>query len=82
MTVFIKYLSSRESDFDNMEPPGVVDDSFRNLFDKSAEKIHKQGNFEEAHGTLGEHFNHLENGHSRAVYQVPSHMRVGIILSW
>jgi len=57
-----------------MDPPSIVDDSFRNLFDKSAEKIHNQENFEETHETLGEHFNHLENGHSRAVYQVPSHI--------
>lgn len=55
-----------------MESPGVVDDAFRSLFDKAAEKIHKQEDFEEVHETLGEHFNHLENGHSRAVYQVPS----------
>lgn len=55
-----------------MDPPRVVDDSFRNLFDKSAELIHEQEDFEKAHETLAEHFNHLENGNSRAVYQVPS----------
>ncbi|SEP15543.1 hypothetical protein SAMN05216388_103829 [Halorientalis persicus] len=55
-----------------MDPADVVDDSFRDLFDKSAKIIHEQENFEQAHKTLEDHFNHLENGHSRAVYQVPS----------
>lgn len=57
-----------------MDPSRVVDDSFRSLFDKSAEVIHEQENFEKAHETLKKHFNHLENGNSRAVYQVPSNI--------
>jgi hypothetical protein len=55
-----------------MEPPSVVDGSFRRLFDKSAEVIHEKENFEKVHEKLEKHFNHLENGNSRAVYQVPS----------
>ncbi|ELY83628.1 hypothetical protein [Natrinema altunense] len=55
-----------------MEPSESVDDSFRRLFDKAARIIHDEEDFEKAHETLDEHFNHLENGQSRAVYQVPS----------
>lgn len=39
-----------------MEPSGVIDDSFRNLFDKVASIIHEQEDFEKAHETLDEHY--------------------------
>lgn len=55
-----------------MKPLGLVDDSFRRLFDKTARIIHDEEDFERAHEIMDEHFNHLENGRSRAVYQVPS----------
>ncbi len=58
--------------FGNMEPSGIVDDSFRSLFDRVAEIIHEQGGFEQAHKTLNEHFRYLEKGNSRAVYEIPS----------
>lgn len=54
-----------------MVPPRIVDDSFRRLFDKSAEIIHGEEEFEKAHETLEKHFSHLDNGNSRAVYEVP-----------
>lgn len=55
-----------------MDPPGVVDDSFRNLFDKVAGIIHEQEDFEKAHETLDKHFRYLRKWNSRAVYEVPS----------
>ncbi|WP_367176282.1 hypothetical protein [Haloarcula rubripromontorii] len=55
-----------------MEPSGIVDDSFRTLFDKVADIIHEQDDFERAHKTLDEHFRYLEKGNSRAVYEIPS----------
>lgn len=55
-----------------MEPSGIVDDSFRSLFDKVAEIIHEQDDFERAHETLNEHFRYLEKGNCRAVYEIPS----------
>lgn len=54
-----------------MEPTGVVDDSFRTLFDRVAAIIHEQENFEKAHKTLQKHFRYLDKGFSRAVYEVP-----------
>lgn len=55
-----------------MEPSGVVDDSFRDLFDKVARIIHEEQDFEKAHETLNKHFRYIEKGNSRAVYEVPS----------
>lgn len=60
-----------------MEPSGVIDDSFRNLFDKVASIIHEQEDFEKAHETLDEHFRYLEKGNSRAVYEIPSKSEEG-----
>jgi len=60
-----------------MEPSGVVDDSFRNLFDKVTGITHEQEDFERAHETLNEHFRYLEKGNSRAVYEVPSKVAQG-----
>jgi len=50
----------------------LIDDSFRRLFDKAAKIIHEYEDFEKADDILDKHLNHLENGRSRAVYQVPS----------
>ena len=60
-----------------MEPSGVVEDSFRNLFDKVAGIIHEQEDFERAHETLNKHFRYLEKGNGRAVYEVPSKVAQG-----
>ena len=63
--------------FSKMDPPGVVDESFRDLFDKVARIIHEQEDFEKAHETLDEHFRYLEKGSSRAVYEIPSKVAEG-----
>ncbi|MFP9192769.1 hypothetical protein ACLI4Q_14070 [Natrialbaceae archaeon A-CW1-1] len=60
-----------------MKPSGLVDDSFRRLFDKTARIIHEEEDFERAHEILDEYFHHLENGRSRAVFQVPSSITDG-----
>jgi len=54
-----------------MESSGIVDDSFRALFDKVARIVHEQDDFNRAHETLNEHFRYLEKGNSRAVYEAP-----------
>jgi len=60
-----------------VNPPEEVDDSFRRLFDKTAEIIHEEENLKKAYKTLDKHFNHLDNGRSRAVYEVPSNIAEG-----
>lgn len=55
-----------------MDPSYAVDDSFRNLFDKSAEIIHEEREVDRAHEFLDENLNHIDSGRSRTVFQVPS----------
>lgn len=55
-----------------MDPPRIIDSSFRQLFDKTARTIHEEDELERAREMLDEHFNHLGSGRSRTVYQVPS----------
>jgi len=74
--VFGVYFLAERS-FDNMEPSGIVDDSFRTLFDKVARIIHEEDDFDRAHETLNEHFRYLEKGNSRAVYEIPSEIADG-----